>query len=353
MGSGIHQDGVFSNMNAKPERVRESLDPHDRGDNDDLVDETSPPTYETAAADAAPTYWESTVFGANSIADTETAWSPNGTYVGDVDAMIVGTMTIGTVFALLWNMFISGTFQFIGFVLTFLLHTTHAAKLGSRAGLGISLFQYGVELLRGIDLSVKEAHKKNQIAKESNSSATITLPSEAALSHSKFVCRFIAFLGLILIVQSVLTYLFMYRKSYSLVQKARRQEREQALQALPPENQPSSAEESPLPRSMMDHIRALEPLGLIRRAFERWREAVVRDLNTLGPTDAEVLEEGMPRPYVMSSRGVLLFSINDAILNRHSDQPYPHPVTVAELHHTRLPGASENSSNYWRNTNFL
>lgn len=37
MGGGIYQDGVFSNMNAKPERVRESLDPHDRGDNDDLV----------------------------------------------------------------------------------------------------------------------------------------------------------------------------------------------------------------------------------------------------------------------------------------------------------------------------
>lgn len=37
MGGGINHDGVFSNMNAKPERVRENLDPHDRGDNDDLV----------------------------------------------------------------------------------------------------------------------------------------------------------------------------------------------------------------------------------------------------------------------------------------------------------------------------
>ena len=35
------------------------------------------------------------------------------------------------------------SFQFVGFLLTYLLHTTHAAKHGSRAGLGITLIQYG------------------------------------------------------------------------------------------------------------------------------------------------------------------------------------------------------------------
>lgn len=38
---------------------------------------------------------------------------------------------------------ISVSFQFVGFLLTYLLHTTHAAKNGSRAGLGITLVQYG------------------------------------------------------------------------------------------------------------------------------------------------------------------------------------------------------------------
>ena len=37
MGGGIHQDGVFSNLNAKPETMRSSVDPHDRGDDDDIV----------------------------------------------------------------------------------------------------------------------------------------------------------------------------------------------------------------------------------------------------------------------------------------------------------------------------
>ena len=39
--------------------------------------------------------------------------------------------------------FLSFFFQFIGFLVTYLLHTTHAAKYGSRAGLGLTLIQYG------------------------------------------------------------------------------------------------------------------------------------------------------------------------------------------------------------------
>jgi hypothetical protein len=38
---------------------------------------------------------------------------------------------------------ISMSFQLVGFLLTYLLHTTHAAKNGSRAGLGVTLIQYG------------------------------------------------------------------------------------------------------------------------------------------------------------------------------------------------------------------
>jgi len=44
------------------------------------------------------------------------------------------------------------SFQLVGFLLTYLLHTTHAAKHGSKAGLGITLVQYGFSMrssLRG------------------------------------------------------------------------------------------------------------------------------------------------------------------------------------------------------------
>lgn len=41
---------------------------------------------------------------------------------------------------------ISLSFQLVGFLLTYLLHSTHAAKNGSKAGLGITLIQYGFSL---------------------------------------------------------------------------------------------------------------------------------------------------------------------------------------------------------------
>lgn len=42
---------------------------------------------------------------------------------------------------------ISMSFSLVGFLLTYLLHTTHAAKNGSRAGLGVTLVQYGFYML--------------------------------------------------------------------------------------------------------------------------------------------------------------------------------------------------------------
>lgn len=43
------------------------------------------------------------------------------------------------------------SFQLVGFLLTYLLHTTHAAKNGSRAGLGITLVQYGFYMKGSIE----------------------------------------------------------------------------------------------------------------------------------------------------------------------------------------------------------
>lgn len=48
---------------------------------------------------------------------------------------------------------ISMSFQLVGFLLTYLLHTTHAAKNGSKAGLGITLIQYGFSMKRDFSSS--------------------------------------------------------------------------------------------------------------------------------------------------------------------------------------------------------
>ena len=59
------------------------------------------------------------------------------------DEVYVDGLPVGSLFSFVWNSVISMSFQLVGFLLTYLLHTTHAAKNGSRAGLGITLIQYG------------------------------------------------------------------------------------------------------------------------------------------------------------------------------------------------------------------
>ncbi|KAK0610617.1 hypothetical protein B0T17DRAFT_593730 [Bombardia bombarda] len=122
-GSGIGTDGVFSNLAAKPER--------NAGEKEEL-----PPTYEQAAADAAPPYWETTILAPG---------------LGGSDEVYIDGMPVGSVFSFVWNGMISMSFQLVGFLLTYLLHSTHAAKNGSRAGLGITLIQYGFYMKGGSD----------------------------------------------------------------------------------------------------------------------------------------------------------------------------------------------------------
>ncbi|WEW60581.1 hypothetical protein PRK78_006068 [Emydomyces testavorans] len=112
-------DGVFANLAAKPERGEKV---------DDL-----PPSYEQAAADATPPYWETTIVGPGMSSDE----------------VYVDGLPVGSVFSFVWNAMISTSFQLVGFLLTYLLHTTHAAKNGSRAGLGLTLVQYGFYMKPG------------------------------------------------------------------------------------------------------------------------------------------------------------------------------------------------------------
>lgn len=97
----------------------------------------APPSYASAQADAVPPYWETTIhapFASDSIGD-----------------MLIDNLPSGSVFSFCWNLLVSVSFQFVGFLLTYLLHTSHAARLGSRAGLGITLVQYGFALRSRLD----------------------------------------------------------------------------------------------------------------------------------------------------------------------------------------------------------
>lgn len=142
VGGGTRNDGVFSNVAAKPSqgvRIEE-------GDNVYLVPEessnTAPPTYAAAQADAAPPYHTHSIFLPSSI---------NASLNLSQGSVVVDGLSTGTLFSFLWNALISTTFQFVGFVLTWVMHTTHAARYGSRAGLGVTLIQWGFGLRARLD----------------------------------------------------------------------------------------------------------------------------------------------------------------------------------------------------------
>ncbi|KAI0375689.1 hypothetical protein BV20DRAFT_933061 [Pilatotrama ljubarskyi] len=136
IGGGTANDGVFANVTAKPSRGIRIQEGDEVFIVPEEVQKEVPPSYAQAQADAVPPYWETTIH-APSASNTP----------GDV---VIDSLPTGSLFSFLWNMLVSISFQFVGFLLTYLLHTTHAAKLGSRAGLGVTLIQYGFAL-RGRD----------------------------------------------------------------------------------------------------------------------------------------------------------------------------------------------------------
>nr|GAT59948.1 predicted protein [Mycena chlorophos] len=163
---GTNNDGVFANVTAKPTapaRIQE-------GDSSYIVPEETraeaPPSYASAQADAVPQYFE-----------VHAPFQP-----GTAGEMIIDNLPSGTLFSFLWNMLVSISFQFVGFLLTYLLHTTHAARLGARAGLGVTLIQYGFALRTRNEGTEEEA--ASAWASWSNARPTFATAAEAAAYYN-------------------------------------------------------------------------------------------------------------------------------------------------------------------------
>ncbi|GMM29561.1 Bsd2 protein [Martiniozyma asiatica (nom. inval.)] len=104
-------DGVFSNLAAKPTT--------------DAPVASELPSYNEASDDPTPPYWETSV-------------------MSEFDEVYIDGIPVGSIINLIWNVVVSITFQFVGFVITYLLHTSHAAKNGSQIGLGLTFINLGL-----------------------------------------------------------------------------------------------------------------------------------------------------------------------------------------------------------------
>ncbi|KAJ2801047.1 hypothetical protein H4R20_003831 [Coemansia guatemalensis] len=124
-------DGVFANMSAKPELYLGY---------DDKVPNEALPTYQDIygpESTSAPPYFEAAVIS-----------------VGDEDELLVEGLPVGSLGVFVVNMIVSAAFQIVGYMLTFLLHSSHAARNGSLAGLGITFMNFGFYIRAHLGQSV-------------------------------------------------------------------------------------------------------------------------------------------------------------------------------------------------------
>jgi hypothetical protein len=138
---GGGQSGVFANLSARPDGqpVERREDGVEFANEDELKD--APPSYQTALRDAVPPYWDTTVV----LPSSSSPFGPLHSSING-DEILIDGMPSGNFFGFVWNLIVSVSFQWVGFLLTYVLHTTHAAKHGSRAGLGITLVRFGLYL---------------------------------------------------------------------------------------------------------------------------------------------------------------------------------------------------------------
>ncbi|KAK9377433.1 uncharacterized protein V1513DRAFT_100605 [Lipomyces chichibuensis] len=131
---------------------------------------SSPSTSSSVASSShhihAPANSNDGVF-ANIMAKPEAGEKPSEEHPPS-DEIFIDGLPVGNFFNFVWNMLISMSFQFVGFLLTYLLHTTHAAKNGSRAGLGITLIQYGFYLRSAPDEDTGVGSGANSAAAAAN-----------------------------------------------------------------------------------------------------------------------------------------------------------------------------------------
>ncbi|KAI9331085.1 hypothetical protein BDR26DRAFT_870693 [Obelidium mucronatum] len=79
--------------------------------------------------------------------------------VAEDGEVLIDGLPVGDFFSFMANLFVSITFDFMGYMMTTMLATTYAARCGSRSGLGLTFIRYGFLVLEK-DQEVEEATYK-------------------------------------------------------------------------------------------------------------------------------------------------------------------------------------------------
>ncbi|KNE62153.1 hypothetical protein AMAG_07398 [Allomyces macrogynus ATCC 38327] len=179
-------DGVFSHLSAKPE-----VAPTARSDSPTAPPADLPPSYETAVTDPTPAYFDNTIFT---------------TQLDDGELLVEG-LPVGSPMTFFLAMFISMSFQFAGFLMAYLLATSHAGRMGAKVGFGVTLLQYGI-LLRTRVMDIEDSGNPLGDADFASSLPPDTTPDEAEgiLIRTEWVSYLLLVCGWYLLIRSAIEF---------------------------------------------------------------------------------------------------------------------------------------------------
>lgn len=152
------------------------------------------------------------------------------------DEVYIDGLPVGSLFSFIWNGMISMAFQLVGFLLTYLLHTTHAARNGSRAGLGITLINYGFTMRKisflgrqGSEPQYEQPSDPNSHdfdPSDSTSSAVAAMTSSEAPSNGhpagEWFSYVLLILGWIILIKAVTDFIKARRNEQLILQSPER-----------------------------------------------------------------------------------------------------------------------------------
>lgn len=142
-----------------------------------------PQSYADAQLDSVPPYWETTVH------------APSGFHSGS--DMIIDDLPSGSLWTFALTLVTSYFFQFVGFLLTYLLHTSHAGMYGSRAGLGLTLIQYGFYSRTAQSGVVQTSGELEPPFQTSDPSSVQSMPAQSgSMSSREWISFFLMTLGI-------------------------------------------------------------------------------------------------------------------------------------------------------------
>ncbi|KAF9355854.1 hypothetical protein BGX26_006041 [Mortierella sp. AD094] len=197
-------DGVFSNLSAKP-RIEQPLQ------------EELPPPYKAAALDQTPAYYETTTM-------------ENGL---SGDQVLVDGLPVGGLLGLCWTLLLSTSFQFLGFFLTYLLHTSHATKTGSKMGLGMTFISIGQQMLSG------DNEDPDPDADTGYMGDTGEVPKS---NEYMWVSCFMLFMGVVIMLHSGYEFVKVKRTESAILAASRQSEEAEALNVVEVQVVPSQPE---------------------------------------------------------------------------------------------------------------